>query len=210
VRIAGSVAKLAGPGARRVVGMAHRLPLRDAAIVNGMLMHGLDYDDTHAAGVIHLTVSTFPAGLATAAHVGASGAELLTAYVAGVSGARIASVVKERPAPGGLPPHRRGGRLRFEPGRLPIAAPIAGATRRRAGHRPFARERQPAVHRGRLVDEAHPPGLERRMRHHRRLARRRRLSGATRSLRRAFSASIAAICRRTCSRNPTCPWRPPA
>jgi len=94
-RIAGSVAKLAGPGPRGVLGMSQRLPLRDAALVNGMLMHGLDYDDTHAAGVLHLTVSTFPAALATAAHVGASGAELLAAYIVGVeSGARIASVVK--------------------------------------------------------------------------------------------------------------------
>jgi 2-methylcitrate dehydratase PrpD len=94
-QIAASVAKLAGKGPRGVVGMAHRLPLRDAAVVNGMLMHGLDYDDTHAAGVLHLTVSTFPAALATAAQVEASGAELLLAYIAGVeAGARIASVVK--------------------------------------------------------------------------------------------------------------------
>ena len=93
--IAASVAKLAGEGPRRTLGMAYRLPLRDAAVVNGMLMHGLDYDDTHADGVIHLTVSTFPAGLATAAHAGASGAELLAAYIAGVeAGARIASVVR--------------------------------------------------------------------------------------------------------------------
>jgi len=94
-RIARSVAKLAGPGPRRVVGLPHRLPLRDAALVNGMLMHGLDYDDTHAAGIIHLTVSTLPAGLATAAQLGASGAELLAAYIAGVeAGARIAAVAK--------------------------------------------------------------------------------------------------------------------
>ena len=94
-RIAGSVARLAGAGPRGVVGMTYRLPLRDAALVNGMLAHGLDYDDTHAAGVLHLTVSTFPAALATAAHVGASGAELLAAYMIGVeTGARIASVVK--------------------------------------------------------------------------------------------------------------------
>ena len=95
VRIAASVAKLAGEGPRRTLGMAHRLPLRDAAVVNGMLMHGLDYDDTHAAGVIHLTVSTFPAALGTAAHLGAPGAQLLAAYIAGVeTGARIAAVVK--------------------------------------------------------------------------------------------------------------------
>jgi 2-methylcitrate dehydratase PrpD len=94
-RIATSVAKLAGQGPRGVVGMGYRLPLRDAAVVNGMLMHGLDYDDTHAAGVLHLTVSTFPAALGTAAHLGASGAELLAAYIVGIeTGARIASVVK--------------------------------------------------------------------------------------------------------------------
>jgi 2-methylcitrate dehydratase PrpD len=94
-RIAASIAKLAGEGPRQTLGMAYRLPLRDAAVVNGMLMHGLDYDDTHAAGVIHLTVSAFPAALGTAAHVGASGAELLAAYIAGVeAGARIAAVVK--------------------------------------------------------------------------------------------------------------------
>jgi 2-methylcitrate dehydratase PrpD len=95
VRIASSVARLAGAGPRGVIGMAHRLPPRDAALVNGMLMHGLDYDDTHAAGVVHLTVSTFPAALAAGAHSAASGAELLTAYIAGVEvGARLASVAK--------------------------------------------------------------------------------------------------------------------
>jgi 2-methylcitrate dehydratase PrpD len=94
-RIANSVARLAGEGPRQVIGTRLRLPLRDAALANGALMHGLDYDDTHAAGVIHLTVSTFPAALATAAHLGVSGKDLLVAYVAGVeSGARIASVVK--------------------------------------------------------------------------------------------------------------------
>lgn len=94
-KIAASVARLAGEGPRRVLGLGYRLPLRDAAVVNGMLMHGLDYDDTHAAGVIHLTVSTFPAALGTAAQLGASGEALLTAYIAGVeTGARIASVVK--------------------------------------------------------------------------------------------------------------------
>jgi 2-methylcitrate dehydratase PrpD len=94
-RMAASIAGLAGEGPRRVIGMAQRLPLRDAAVVNGMLLHGLDYDDTHAAGVIHLTASTFPAALAVAAHRRASGAELLAAYIAGIeTGARIAAAVK--------------------------------------------------------------------------------------------------------------------
>jgi 2-methylcitrate dehydratase PrpD len=94
-RLAASVARLAGPGPRRVIGLPHRLPLRDAAMVNGMLMHGLDYDDTHAAGVVHLTVSTFPAGLALGAQLGASGMQLLLAYIAGVeAGARVAAAAK--------------------------------------------------------------------------------------------------------------------
>lgn len=94
-RIAASIARLAGPGPRGVIGMGRRLPLRDAAMANGALLHGLDYDDTHAAGVLHLTVATFPTALGVAANAGASGAALLAAYIAGVeTGARIASVVK--------------------------------------------------------------------------------------------------------------------
>ncbi|WP_300552213.1 MmgE/PrpD family protein [Limnohabitans sp. Rim8] len=94
-RIAASVARLAGAGSRGVIGMPLQLPMRDAAVINGMLMHGLDYDDTHAAGVTHLTVSTLPAALASAAQFGSSGAQMLIAYIAGVeAGARLACVVK--------------------------------------------------------------------------------------------------------------------
>jgi 2-methylcitrate dehydratase PrpD len=94
-RMVGSVMRLAGSGPRGVIGSGKRLPVRDAALANGVLLHGLDYDDTHAAGVIHLTVSVFPAALGMAAHIGASGAQLLCAYIAGVeAGARIASVAK--------------------------------------------------------------------------------------------------------------------
>ena len=53
-----------GRGRRGVIGFARRLPLRDAALLNGVLTHGLDYDDTHMAGVIHLSVSVLPAVLA--------------------------------------------------------------------------------------------------------------------------------------------------
>ena len=60
-----------------------------------MLAHGLDYDDTHMAGVVHLTVSVLPAVLSLAAQRKATGAQMLLAYIAGVeAGARIASVVK--------------------------------------------------------------------------------------------------------------------
>lgn len=95
-RYAASVQALAGSAAggagRSVVGHAMRLPLRDAAMLNGVLMHGLDYDDTHMRGIIHLSVSVLPTVLAVGAQSGATGAEVLTAYIAGLeAGARIAS-----------------------------------------------------------------------------------------------------------------------
>jgi 2-methylcitrate dehydratase PrpD len=95
--VAGSLRALAGDerGTAGVVGFSERMPLRDAALFNGMLMHGLDYDDTHMAGVVHLTVSVLPAVLNLAARQGSSGAEMLTAYIAAVeAGALIASAVQ--------------------------------------------------------------------------------------------------------------------
>lgn len=83
------------PGRRGVPGFARRLSLRDAVWLSGVLMHGLDYDDTHMAGVLHLSVGVLPALLALGAQRGASGADVLTAYIAGLEGgARVASVVK--------------------------------------------------------------------------------------------------------------------
>jgi 2-methylcitrate dehydratase PrpD len=82
-------------GASGVVGFKQRLPLRDAALMNGVLMHGLDYDDTHTAGVVHLTVSVLPAVLGVASLRGCSGSEMLMAYITGIeTGARIAMAAK--------------------------------------------------------------------------------------------------------------------
>lgn len=86
---------LGGSGPHAVVGQPLRLPLRDAVLANGILMHGLDYDDTHTEGVVHLTVGVFPAVLALASSLGRSGGEALCAYVAGVeAGARLGSVAR--------------------------------------------------------------------------------------------------------------------
>jgi 2-methylcitrate dehydratase PrpD len=90
-----ALTELGGRGPRAVLGHRERLPLRDAVLANGILMHGLDYDDTHSEGVVHLTVAVLPAVLGLGAELGKSGRELLTAYVAGLEcGARVASVAK--------------------------------------------------------------------------------------------------------------------
>lgn len=85
----------AGAGDTPVIGLATKLTMRDAMLMNGLLIHGLDYDDTHAAGVIHATASAFPCALGSAAQAGLDGEAMLTAYVAGMEvGTRLASVAK--------------------------------------------------------------------------------------------------------------------
>lgn len=77
--------ELAGVGGDvPVIGHGLKLPLRDAVIMNALLIHGLDYDDTHPSGVIHATTSVLPAALGLATRNGASGAALLAAYVLGM------------------------------------------------------------------------------------------------------------------------------
>ena len=78
-----ALAGLGGEGSVPVIGLPARLPPRDAALINGILVHGLDFDDTHSGGIIHATASVWPTVMATSYMRGASGADLLTAYVAG-------------------------------------------------------------------------------------------------------------------------------
>jgi 2-methylcitrate dehydratase PrpD len=72
------------PGRHTVIGMPVRLPMRDAALLNGILAHGLDYDDTHPGAIVHPSSSAFPCALALAEKTNASGSELLAAYTLGV------------------------------------------------------------------------------------------------------------------------------
>lgn len=86
---------LGGSGEVPVFGMPASLSPRDAAIVNGVLVHGLDYDDTHIGGVLHPTASIFPAVFSAAAHAGASGRAMVTAYIIGVEAvSRLGAVAK--------------------------------------------------------------------------------------------------------------------
>jgi 2-methylcitrate dehydratase PrpD len=90
-----ALAELGGAGPHAVIGQSLRLPLRDAVLANGILAHGLDYDDTHTEGVVHLTVGVFPAVLALASHLNRSGKDALCAYIAGIeAGARLGSVAR--------------------------------------------------------------------------------------------------------------------
>ncbi|MEU6698941.1 LLM class flavin-dependent oxidoreductase [Pseudonocardia sp. NPDC046786] len=67
-----------------MLGLADRLPARDAAVLNGVLIHGMDFDDTHIPAVTHASAAALPAALAAAIAAGADTRALLLAYVLGV------------------------------------------------------------------------------------------------------------------------------
>ena len=71
-------------GSSSLIGLSGKLALRDAVVMNGVLVHGLDYDDTHVRAIIHATASAFPCAFGVAEAVNASGAAMLAAYVIGV------------------------------------------------------------------------------------------------------------------------------
>ena len=82
---------LAGAGPYPVLGTPLGLPLRDAVLANGTLIHGLDFDDTHAGGVIHASASAVPTVLAIGQREQSSGRDVLAAYLVGIETAsRIA------------------------------------------------------------------------------------------------------------------------
>lgn len=83
-RAAAGIRALAEAGNHPVIGMPLRLALRDAVLLNGILAHGLDYDDTHPGAIVHPSCSVFPCVLGVAEAVNAHGGDLLAAYVLGV------------------------------------------------------------------------------------------------------------------------------
>ncbi len=66
-----------------LIGARGRVPATGAALANGTLMHALDFDDTHPGSICHITTVVAPAALAVARATGASGRDLVTAYVVG-------------------------------------------------------------------------------------------------------------------------------
>jgi 2-methylcitrate dehydratase PrpD len=84
-----------GGGESPVIGIGRRLAMRDAVLMNGILVHGLDFDDTHSRGIVHATASGFPCALALADRERADGRTLLTAYIAAMeTSTRLGAVAK--------------------------------------------------------------------------------------------------------------------
>ncbi|GHJ47960.1 MmgE/Prp family protein [Catellatospora sp. TT07R-123] len=79
-----SVRRWGGTPEATVIGTGDRLPAPAAALVNGVMAHALDFDDTHLPSVLHPSAGVVPAALAAAEATGADGPALVRAVAAGI------------------------------------------------------------------------------------------------------------------------------
>ena len=83
-KIASDVAVgFSGSGASSLFARAEKVSPPDAALANGTAIHGFEIDDAHVSSSLHPGAVTLPACLAVAEAKAVSGAEMLTALVAG-------------------------------------------------------------------------------------------------------------------------------
>ena len=76
----------------RALGFGTPMPAASTALVDGTLIHGLDFDDTHIGAIYHATAPALAAALAVGEAEHADGATLLLAYVIGLeAGCRLAA-----------------------------------------------------------------------------------------------------------------------
>ncbi|CAN7447887.1 MmgE/PrpD family protein [Phenylobacterium sp. LjRoot225] len=88
------VEAIGASGACTVLGLARGFEVRDAALLNGILVHGLDFDDTHLASIIHPTATSLPTALSLGEFLDVSGEDLLAAFLLGAeTGIRIGAAV---------------------------------------------------------------------------------------------------------------------
>jgi 2-methylcitrate dehydratase PrpD len=66
-----------------ILGHGTRVTLLQAALVNGMMSHVLDYDDAHSGTRTHPSAPLVPALFAVGEHLGRTGRDLVEAFVAG-------------------------------------------------------------------------------------------------------------------------------
>jgi len=75
--------KLGGPAQASVFGAGAKVTVADAALANGCIAHALDYDDC-GVKIGHPSVLVLPAVLSLGEHLGASGQDILAAYILGL------------------------------------------------------------------------------------------------------------------------------
>ena len=83
-RVAATIAReMSGAPQATVIRQGMKLPMSQAAWVNGVAGHVVEFDDGHRLAVAHPGAVTVPVALALGEHLGRSGKEIITAVVAG-------------------------------------------------------------------------------------------------------------------------------
>lgn len=87
-------AKELGEGSQATaIGSGARLPPASAALVNGVLAHAIDFDDTHIGAIYHASAQAMAASFAAGQANKSSGKEVLLAYIAALEiGCRLGTV----------------------------------------------------------------------------------------------------------------------
>ncbi len=83
VMVSNVALKLGGAEHSLVIGSCRRVAAANAVIANGTLAHGLDYDDTLEEAIVHTGCCAGMTALAVGEEVGANGAAVLEAAIAG-------------------------------------------------------------------------------------------------------------------------------
>ena len=79
------VSEAGGKAESSIIGFGGKVPAWMAALANGGMGHGLEYDDIHTLVVVHPSACVVPAAFAAAQRVGGvSGRDFLTAVTAGI------------------------------------------------------------------------------------------------------------------------------
>lgn len=81
--VSGPLLDMGGRAESTAVGLGVRLPAASAALFNGTVAHGPDFDDTHTESIVHTSAVVVSTALAVGEAVGATGREVLTAAVVG-------------------------------------------------------------------------------------------------------------------------------
>lgn len=78
------VSRWGGAAEATLIGEHASVPAHHAALCNGILAHGQDYDDTHTESVVHPSAALVPAALAAGERAHRSGREVLAALAGGM------------------------------------------------------------------------------------------------------------------------------
>jgi 2-methylcitrate dehydratase PrpD len=79
-----ALSQFSGPPQAGILGRKERVDILNAALINGISSHVLDYDDTHSHNIIHPAGPVVSAILALSEHRPVSGADFVNALVLGV------------------------------------------------------------------------------------------------------------------------------